>query len=59
MRCNYPHTDEDDSTILFTDVDVNNDIISTAVRVIVINDVINDLIDEGYCGRLEGGDLLP
>ena len=25
----------------------------------VTNDVINDLIDEGYCGRLEGGDLLP
>ena len=28
VRCNYPHTDEDDSTILFTDVDVNNDIIN-------------------------------
>ena len=31
----------------------------SSMRVIVINDVINDLIDEGYCGRLEGGDLLP
>ena len=31
----------------------------SSMRVIVINDVMNDLIDEGYCGRLEGGDLLP
>ena len=31
----------------------------SSMRVIVTNDVINDLIDEGYCGRLEGGDLLP